>query len=179
MYREPPCWSPDATSAIVLMEYLKRVSPEFVAAELEALGLLDAADEAAAKVLEEVVALPASDRAYRHAVRRLSASDVDHALCALGLEADQLDKRMSAVLRVHKITCRDDAGSHARASSGKGRLLARFVESMRPHKRVAMVTLAMCVVILAIAETGHLGAMNVLPGDGSPFMQLAGPTPEW
>jgi hypothetical protein len=35
----------------VLLEYFPRVSPQFVAAELEQLGLLDAADLAAAAVL--------------------------------------------------------------------------------------------------------------------------------
>ena len=54
MSREPPCWNPDATSATVLMEYLQRVSPQYVAAELEKLGLLRAADEAAEAVLEQV-----------------------------------------------------------------------------------------------------------------------------
>ena len=54
MFREPPSWSPDAKSANVLMEYLQRASPQFVAAELDKLGLLRAADEAADAVLEQV-----------------------------------------------------------------------------------------------------------------------------
>jgi len=33
MVKEPPSWSPDAVSGTVLMEYLQRVSPQFVAAE--------------------------------------------------------------------------------------------------------------------------------------------------
>jgi hypothetical protein len=110
MSRQPPCWSSDATSATVLMEFLSRASPEFVAVELEKLGLLEAADRAAARALEEV--------------------------------------RLTALLRTHRITW-----------------------------RMAMVTLATCAMIVAIAETWHLGAM--LPDDSSRFMQLAGPTPEW
>jgi hypothetical protein len=51
MIKEPPRWSPDAVSGTVLMEYLQRVSPQFVAAELDQLGLLEAADRAAATVL--------------------------------------------------------------------------------------------------------------------------------
>ena len=47
-------------SATVLMEYLKRASPEFVAAELDELGLLDAADEVAAAKLARVAALRAT-----------------------------------------------------------------------------------------------------------------------
>ena len=56
MSGEPPRWSPDAASASVLMEYLKRASPQFVATELDKLGLLDAADEAAAAILARVAA---------------------------------------------------------------------------------------------------------------------------
>lgn len=96
-------------SATVLMEYLQRVSPQFVAAELDQLGLLDAADQAAAAVLMKL-----------EAPRRL------------------------------------------------------------PRKFVAMLALAMCAMIVVVAHTRHLGLMNVLPeNDGSHFMQLAGPTPEW
>ena len=54
MVEEPPSWSPDAVSGTVLMEYLQRVSPQFVAAELDQLGLLDAADQAAAAVLAKL-----------------------------------------------------------------------------------------------------------------------------
>lgn len=91
------------------MDYVKRVSPEFVAAELHQLGLLDAADDAAARIREQVVAVP------RHA-------------CA----------------------------------------------------SLWMVALAMCAMIVVLAETLHLGAMTVVPEDSSSqFMQLAGPTPEW
>lgn len=43
-----PGWGSDPGSATVLMEYLKRASPDFVAAELDKLGLLDAADDLAA-----------------------------------------------------------------------------------------------------------------------------------
>ena len=98
--------------------------------------------------------------------QRPAATDVEHSLCAFGLEADQLDRRMSALLRAHGITCRDDTS-----------LLVKFLDSLRPHKRAAMVALATCAMILAIAETWHLGALPP-PGE-SQFMQLAGPTPEW
>ena len=47
MSAEPPSWSPDPASGTVLAEYLQHASPQFVAAELDKLGLLDAADEAA------------------------------------------------------------------------------------------------------------------------------------
>ena len=56
MVKEPPSWSPDAVSGTVLMEYLQRVSPQFVAAELDQLGLLEAADRAAATVLMKLEA---------------------------------------------------------------------------------------------------------------------------
>jgi hypothetical protein len=109
MVKEPPSWSPDAVSGTVLMEYLQRVSPQFVAAELDQLGLLEAADRAAATVLMKL-----------EAPRRL------------------------------------------------------------PRKFAAMLALAMCAMIVVLAHTRHLGLMNVLPeNDGSHFMQLAGPTPEW
>lgn len=115
MSAQPPNWSPDAASATVLMEHLKRVSPQFVAVELDQLGLLDAADQAAATVLAR-------------------------------LDAQGLRNR-KAVL---------------------------------PRKLAAMLALAMCAMIVVIAQTRHLGVMNVLPeNDGSHFMQLAGPTPEW
>jgi hypothetical protein len=108
MLNEPPSWNPDAVSGTVLMEYLQRVSPQFVAAELGQLGLLDAADQAAAAVLAKLEARPL------------------------------------------------------------------------PRKFAAMFALAMCAMIVVIAHTRHLGLMNVLPeNDGSHFMQLAGPTPEW
>jgi hypothetical protein len=109
MSREPPCWSPDVLSGAVLMEYLKRVSPQFVAAELNQLGLLNAADEVAAATLAKVA-------------RRAS--------------------------------------------------LAR-------QKLVAAIAVAMCAAIVVIAQTRNFGAVNLLEEDGSPFMQLAGPTPEW
>jgi hypothetical protein len=51
MPRKLSCWSSDAESATVLMEYIKRASPQFVAAELDKLSLLDAADEIAAATL--------------------------------------------------------------------------------------------------------------------------------
>jgi hypothetical protein len=114
MSAEPPSWSPDAASANVLMEHLKRVSPQFVAAELDKLGLLDAADDAAESVLAK-------------------------------LSAQRLRPRETL-----------------------------------PRKLAAMLALAMCAMIVVIAQTRHLGAMSVLPeNDGSHFMQLAGPTPEW
>ena len=106
MYGESPRWKSDSASAGVLMEYLKRASPQYVAAELEELGLLRSADQAAAAVLEGI------------APRRASAN-------------------------------------------------------------VWMVALAMCAMIIVLAETLHVSAMNVLPDDDGPFMQLAGPTPEW
>jgi hypothetical protein len=102
-----PRW--DAASASVLMEYLRRASPQFVEAELDKLGLLHAADEAAASIFKHV-APPVS--------------------------------------------------RHARAS-------------------VWMVALAMCAMVVVLAETLHVGAINVLPEDGGTFMQLAGPTSEW
>jgi hypothetical protein len=109
MFKEPPSWNPDAASGTVLMEYLQRVSPQFVAAELDQLGLLDAADRAAAAV-----------RVKLEARRPL------------------------------------------------------------PRRFAAMLALAMCAMIVVIAHTRHVGLMNVLPeNDGSHFMQLAGPTPEW
>jgi hypothetical protein len=106
MSAESPRWNPDAASAGVLMEYLKRASPQYVAAELEELGLLQCADRAAASAFEAV------------APRRAPAS-------------------------------------------------------------VWMVALAMCATIVVLAETLHVGAMNVLPDEHGAFMQLAGPTPEW
>jgi hypothetical protein len=113
MSREPPSWNPDAVSGTVLMEYLQHVSPQFVAAELDKLGLLDAADQAAATV-----------------VARLEA--------------------------------RRPRREHL------------------PRKLAAVLALAMCAMFVVIAQTRHLGLMNVLPeNDGSHFMQLAGPTPEW
>jgi hypothetical protein len=97
------------------MEYLKRASPQFVAAELDKLGLLDGADEVATTKLAEIAALRASDRVYEQ------------------------------VLRTRKMS-------------------------------LWVVALAMCAVIVVIAETQRF----VLPeADGSQFMQLAGPTPEW
>ena len=50
-FRESPCWKADPASGAVLADYLRRVSPEFVAAELDKLGMLDAADEIAAATL--------------------------------------------------------------------------------------------------------------------------------
>ena len=55
-----PRWNPDAASAGVLMEYLKRASPQYVAAELEDLGLLQAADQAAAAAFEAIAPRRAS-----------------------------------------------------------------------------------------------------------------------
>jgi hypothetical protein len=108
MFREPPCWNADAASGTVLAEYLRRASSQFVAVELDKLGLLDAADTIAAA----------------------------------------------------KFT-RMPVPRHART-------------------RLWMFALAMCAMIVVIAGTRHLGAMNVLlENDGSHFMQLAGPTPEW
>ncbi len=65
MSGEPPSWRADAASGAVLMDYLKRVSPEFVAAELEKLGLLDAADDAAATMHGRVTRLRGSPRRAR------------------------------------------------------------------------------------------------------------------
>jgi hypothetical protein len=65
MSPESPSWSPDAASGTVLADFLQRVSPQFVAAELDQLGLLDAADEAAAAMLGRVSALSASPRRAR------------------------------------------------------------------------------------------------------------------
>ncbi|HEY7641729.1 MAG TPA: hypothetical protein VH814_18505 [Steroidobacteraceae bacterium] len=62
MSAESPRWESDPASATVLMEYLKRVSPEFVAAELDELGLLDAADRIAAAKFG-AVARPRASRA--------------------------------------------------------------------------------------------------------------------
>jgi hypothetical protein len=107
MSEKEPRW--DAASASVLMEYLRRASPQFVEAELDQLGLLQAADEAAAAIFEDI-ATPVS--------------------------------------------------RHARAS-------------------VWMVALAMCAMLFVLAETLHVGAINVLPDDDGQFMQLAGPTSEW
>ena len=118
MSREPPSWSPDAKSATVLMEYLQRVSPQFVAAELDKLGLLRAADEAADAVLDQVT-----------------------------LEARDRQKRLATSLRAPKLA--------------------------------AMVALAMCAMIAILAHTRYGGAIHLLQDDGSQFMQLAGPTPEW
>ena len=118
MSKEPPCWNPDATSATVLMEYLQRVSPQFVAAELDKLGLLRAADDAADAVLEQVA-----------------------------LEAQERQKLMTA--------------------------------SFRAPKLAAMVALAMCAMIVIIAQTRYGGALHLIEDDSSQFMQLAGPTPEW
>jgi hypothetical protein len=105
MFKEPPRWSPDAPSATALMDYLQRVSPQFIAVELDKLGLLNAADEAA-------------------------------------------------------------AATFARVTHGELQVRQRFV---------AMVALAMCAMVLVIAQT----RIHVLQDDGSQFMQLAGPTPEW
>src|SRR5262245_24290359 len=118
MSREPPSWSPDAKSATVLMEYLQRVSPQFVAAELDKLGLLRAADEAADAVLEQVA-----------------------------LDARARQKWLATSLRAPKLA--------------------------------AMVALAMCAMIVILAHTRYGGAIHLLQDDGSQFMQLAGPTPEW
>jgi hypothetical protein len=118
MFREPPCWKPDASSATVLMEYVQRASSQFVAAELDKLGLLRAADEAADAVLEQV----------------------------------------------------------AREASERHRLMTA---SLRAPKLAAMVALAMCATIVIIAQTRYGGAIHLLEDDGSRFMQLAGPTPEW
>ena len=60
MSGESPRWNSDAASAGVLMEYLKRASPQYVAAELEELGLLKFADQAAAAALEAVAPRRAS-----------------------------------------------------------------------------------------------------------------------
>jgi hypothetical protein len=105
MTKEPPDWNPDTASATVLMDYLRRVSPQFVAAELDKLGLLNAADEAA-------------------------------------------------------------AATFARVTRGESRVRQRFA---------AMVALAMCAMVLVIAQT----RIHLMQDDGSQFMQLAGPTPEW
>ncbi|HKR35283.1 MAG TPA: hypothetical protein VJT10_10610 [Steroidobacteraceae bacterium] len=117
MSAESPRWNSDAASGTVLMEYLGRASPQFVAAELDKLGLLNAADEAAAALLDRVAALRAADVPL----------------------------------------------------------------SLPRHTRTSlwMVALAMCAMIVVLAETLHVGAMNVLPEDDGTFMQLAGPTPEW
>ena len=116
MSAESPRWNSDAASGTVLMEYLERASPQFVAAELHKLGLLNAADEAAEAILDQIA---------------LRAADVPLPL-----------------------------PRHARTS-------------------LWMVALAMCAMIVVLAETLHVGAMTVLPEDDGTFMQLAGPTPEW
>ena len=102
-----PRW--DAASSDALMEYVRRASPQFVEAELDRLGLLEAADEAAARIRGNIVA-PVGRRA---------------------------------------------------------------------HASVWMVALAMCAMLGVLAETLHVGAINVLPEDDGTFMQLAGPTSEW
>lgn len=105
MIKEPPRWNPDAASATVLMDYLQRASSQFVATELDKLGLLNAADDAA-------------------------------------------------------------AATFARVARGQSRVRQRFV---------TMAALAMCAMVLVIAQT----RVHLLQDDGSQFMQLAGPTPEW
>ena len=55
----------------------------------------------------------------------------------------------------------------------------RIARARRASANVWMVALAMCAMIVVLAETLHVGAMNVLPDDDGQFMQLAGPTPEW
>ena len=82
---ESPCWSADPTAGTVLMDYLKRVSPQFVATELDKLGLLEAADRAAAVKLEELAALRTSERVYEHVVRtrKMSLWMVALAMCAI------------------------------------------------------------------------------------------------
>ena len=117
MSAESPRWNSDAASGTVLMEYIERASPQFVAAELHKLGLLNAADEAAEAILDQVAAL--------------RAAEVPRPL-----------------------------PRHARTS-------------------LWMVALAMCAMIVVLAETLHVGAIDVLPDDDGKFMQLAGPTPEW
>jgi hypothetical protein len=42
-----------------------------------------------------------------------------------------------------------------------------------------MVALAMCAMIVILAHTRYGDAIHLLQDDGSQFMQLAGPTPEW
>lgn len=105
MFKEPPRWNPDAASATVLMDYLQRVSPQFVAGELDKLGLLNAADDIA-------------------------------------------------------------VATFARVTRGESRVRQRFV---------AMAALAMCAMVLVVAQT----RIHLVQDDGSQFMQLAGPTPEW
>ena len=65
MSAEPPNWSPDPASGTVLAEYLQHASPQFVAAELDKLGLLDAADEAAEAMHGRVAALRVAPRRTR------------------------------------------------------------------------------------------------------------------
>jgi hypothetical protein len=47
-----PRW--DAASASALMDYVRRASPRYVEAELDKLGLLQAADAAAATIFDDV-----------------------------------------------------------------------------------------------------------------------------
>lgn len=78
-------------SATVLMEYLKRASPEFIAAELDELGLLDAADEVAAAKLQRVAALRAT------VPRHTRASPLDD--CIGDVRDDRSDRRDPALRR--------------------------------------------------------------------------------
>ena len=82
---ESPHWSADPTAGTVLMDYFKRVSPQFVATELDKLGLLEAADRVAAVKLRELAALRMSDRVYEHVVRtrKMSLWMVALAMCAI------------------------------------------------------------------------------------------------
>jgi hypothetical protein len=86
MREEPPDWQPHAPEAQVLMEYLKRASPQWVASELEQLGLLQTADVLTDEVLDKVSrqALPESER-------------------------DQLDRQFDAMLEQHGIRLADEA----------------------------------------------------------------------
>jgi hypothetical protein len=78
-----PHW--DAASSSVLMEYVKRASPQFVEMELDRLGLLNSADEAAASIFERVAGRRTPDRA------RASVWMVALAMCAmLGVLAETL-----------------------------------------------------------------------------------------
>jgi hypothetical protein len=82
MFEEPPRWNPDAASATVLMDYLQRVSPQFVAGELDKLGLLDAADEVAAATFARVARVDPR-------VRRRFVTMAALAMCALVLVCAQ------------------------------------------------------------------------------------------
>lgn len=171
---KPPCWNADTESALVLMEYLKRASPEYVAAQLEALELLTGADAvadaAAAAIFEDV----APDREYMNLVGHLSENGVALALRELGHEPDRLDAAMAAILQKRNITCRDAATAPLRRQ--RTSLWPSRVFSVLPQ-RVALTALAICALIIGVEAAAPLDSLS--SNDMGQFSRLAGPTPEW